>query len=156
VQVEVEVPMSGRHWQSSVSQSASQPAAIIQQQLCGLERLAGDGDSRWQYQQANRAAHTTHATRSEERAAVHWGPRARGPRSYCQHRGRVVRGLCACGEARKKGLRRHRRSPREGVGGRPPAPPWRVLAKATCVNSLKWLFQAHRTPSARCMAEHNV
>ena len=32
----------------------------------------------------------------------------------------------------------------------------RQLAKATCVNSLKWLFQAHRTPSARCMAEHNV
>jgi hypothetical protein len=30
------------------------------------------------------------------------------------------------------------------------------LAKATCVNSLKWLFQARRTPSARCMAEHNV
>jgi hypothetical protein len=31
-----------------------------------------------------------------------------------------------------------------------------LLAKATYVNSLKWLFQARRTPSARCMAEHNV
>jgi hypothetical protein len=26
----------------------------------------------------------------------------------------------------------------------------------SCANSFKWLFQARQTPSARCMAEHNV
>ena len=30
------------------------------------------------------------------------------------------------------------------------------LAKATCVNSLKSPLRTRRTPSARCMAEHNV